>query len=93
MNQPVFEQPAVQTAAHESAAYLSPRYAWYVVALLMLAYVFSFIDRQILNLLVGPIQRDLDNQRETPFNLPARCELPIAAAAPAGTSLAGVIER
>jgi hypothetical protein len=55
-----FEQPAVQTAARESAAYLSARYAWYVVALLTLAYVFSFIDRQILNLLVGPIQRDLD---------------------------------
>ena len=43
-----------------SAAYLSARYAWYVVALLTLAYVFSFIDLQILNLLVGPIQRDLD---------------------------------
>ncbi|MGH8561818.1 MAG: MFS transporter, partial [Nevskiales bacterium] len=34
-------------------------YAWYVVAVLMVAYVFSFIDRQILNLLVGPIRRDL----------------------------------
>jgi MFS family permease len=44
----------------ESDGYPSPRYAWYVVALLTLAYVFSFIDRQILNLLVGPIQRDLD---------------------------------
>lgn len=31
-----------------------------MVALLTLAYVFSFIDRQILSLLVGPIQRDLD---------------------------------
>ncbi|HXG27477.1 MAG TPA: MFS transporter [Nevskiales bacterium] len=34
-------------------------YAWYVVAVLMVAYVFSFIDRQILNLLVGPIRADL----------------------------------
>jgi MFS family permease len=34
-------------------------YAWYVVAVLMVAYVFSFIDRQILNLLVGPIRSDL----------------------------------
>ena len=34
-------------------------YAWYVVAVLTLAYVFSFIDRQILSLLVGPIRRDL----------------------------------
>jgi MFS family permease len=39
--------------------YPRPAYAWYVVALLTLAYVFSFIDRQILNLLVAPIQRDL----------------------------------
>jgi MFS family permease len=31
----------------------------YVVGVLTLAYTFSFIDRQILNLLVGPIQRDL----------------------------------
>ena len=45
MNQPVFEQPAVQTAARESAAYLSARYAWYVVALLTLAYVFSKEER------------------------------------------------
>ena len=39
--------------------YPSPAYAWYVVGVLTLAYVFSFIDRQILNLLVGPIERDL----------------------------------
>lgn len=36
----------------------SPR-AWLTVAILMVAYVLSFIDRQILNLLVGPIRRDL----------------------------------
>ena len=35
------------------------RYAWYVVIVLMLANVSSFIDRQILALLVGPIKRDL----------------------------------
>lgn len=43
----------------EAGVYPAPRYAWYVVALLTLAYVFSFIDRQILSLLVSPIQRDL----------------------------------
>ncbi|MEP7361728.1 MAG: MFS transporter [Acidobacteriota bacterium] len=37
----------------------SPRYAWYVVGVLTLIYVFSFIDRQILSLLVGPVRRDL----------------------------------
>ena len=35
-------------------------YAWYVVAVLVLAFTFSFIDRQILSLLVGPIKRDLE---------------------------------
>ena len=33
--------------------------AWTTVAILMVAYVLSFIDRQILNLLVGPIRADL----------------------------------
>ena len=37
----------------------STAYPWVVVAILMVAYVFSFVDRQILNLLVGPIRRDL----------------------------------
>ena len=40
--------------------YPRPAYAWYVVGVLMVVYVFSFMDRQILGLLVGPIKRDLD---------------------------------
>ena len=48
---------AVDTPGEE--AYPPPLYAWYVVGVLTLAYVLSFIDRQILNLLVGPIERDL----------------------------------
>ena len=43
----------------QEEAYPPARYSWYVVALLTLAYIFSFIDRQILSLLVVPIQRDL----------------------------------
>ncbi|MDF3931612.1 spinster family MFS transporter [Pseudomonas citronellolis] len=39
--------------------YPSSTVAWSTVAILMIAYVLSFIDRQILNLLVGPIRRDL----------------------------------
>ena len=35
------------------------RYAWYAVAVLTLASVSANIDRQILNLLVVPIERDL----------------------------------
>lgn len=34
----------------------SLRYAWYVVGVLLLAYISSFIDRQILSLLVKPIK-------------------------------------
>jgi MFS family permease len=34
------------------------RYPWYVVSTLMLAYICSFIDRQVLSLLVEPLKRD-----------------------------------
>lgn len=37
----------------------SARTAWYATILLTLAYTFSFIDRQVLNLLVEPIREDL----------------------------------
>lgn len=39
--------------------YPRPAYAWYVVVLLTLAYLVSFVDRQILGLLAEPIKRDL----------------------------------
>jgi len=38
---------------------MSVRYGVYATALLMIAYTFSFLDRQILNLMVGPIERSL----------------------------------
>ena len=34
--------------------------AWYAVGILTVAYTFSYIDRQILSLMVGPIRSDLD---------------------------------
>src|SRR5437868_542153 len=43
----------------EHEEYPSAGYAWYVVAVLTLAYMVSFIDRQILSLLVRPIRADL----------------------------------
>lgn len=43
-------------------------YAWYVVLLCMLAYIFSFIDRQILALMIEPIKADLD-LTDTQFSL------------------------
>ena len=47
----------MQSNEHERGNSLA--YPWFVVAILMVAYVFSFVDRQILNLLVAPIRRDL----------------------------------
>lgn len=43
----------------EKATYPTPARAWLTVAILLVAYVLSFVDRQILNLLVEPIRRDL----------------------------------
>ncbi|MEM1261733.1 MAG: MFS transporter [Pseudomonadota bacterium] len=39
--------------------YPSSRYAWYMVVILTLAYVLSYVDRSILGLLVEPIKADL----------------------------------
>jgi len=47
--------PATKT----DTAYPRQGYAWYVLGVLFFVFVFSFLDRQILNLLVGPIRRDL----------------------------------
>ncbi|KQT35333.1 hypothetical protein ASG29_04355 [Sphingomonas sp. Leaf412] len=51
--------PSAGAAAGQAATYPSPAYGWYVVAVLTVAYVFSFLDRQILSLLVEPMKRDL----------------------------------
>jgi len=37
----------------------SPAASWYMIGVLMIAYIFSFIDRTILSLLVEPIRADL----------------------------------
>ena len=37
----------------------SARRGWYATVVLLLAYTFSFVDRQVLNLLVEPIRADL----------------------------------
>ena len=44
---------------NNNQGYPSSLSAWTTVIILMIAYVLSFIDRQILNLLVEPIRRDL----------------------------------
>lgn len=54
-------KPEMNVAPHteKETPYPKPARAWYVLGLLTLAYVVSMIDRTILNLLVGPIRRDL----------------------------------
>jgi len=39
--------------------YPDPSYAWYVLAILFMAYTVAYIDRQIMALLIEPIKRDL----------------------------------
>jgi MFS family permease len=49
-------QPATSTLQSSKSGL---GYAWYVVIALTAIYMLSFVDRQILSLLVGPIKRDL----------------------------------
>ncbi len=46
----------------------APSTGWYVVALCMIAFVFSYTDRQILSLLIDPIRKDL-GLTDTQFGL------------------------
>src|SRR5579863_5080549 len=39
--------------------YPPSKYAWYACSILLLAYIFSFLDRTIISLLVIPIEQDL----------------------------------
>ncbi len=48
-----------ETVNASSQPYPPASRAWYAVAVLTVAYILSFIDRQILSLLVIPIRRDL----------------------------------
>lgn len=43
----------------EATAWPRPAYAWFVVALLVLAYAFGVVDRIVIGLLTQPLKRDL----------------------------------
>ena len=47
-------------AAASEDGYPAPAVAWAMVAVLFIAYIFSFIDRMIIGLLVEPLKADLD---------------------------------
>ncbi len=48
-----------ENLARASATQFSNAYLWYVVGVLTIASTFSIIDRQILNVMIGPVKRDL----------------------------------
>ena len=47
------------TTTEQKGDFPRPRRAWYVVMVLMVCYTLSFVDRQILAFLVGPLKHDL----------------------------------
>ena len=53
------EGAADQTERASPVTYPKPARAWYMVSLLTIAYVVSFVDRNILGLLIDPIKADL----------------------------------
>lgn len=61
------ETPAT-ASAQKARIWPHPGWGWFAVAALMVAYTSSFIDRQILSLLVEPIRADL-NISDTEFSL------------------------
>jgi MFS family permease len=47
------------TASEQNGGFPQPGRAWYAVLVLMVCYTLSFVDRQILAFLVGPLKHDL----------------------------------
>ena len=59
---------ADESTRNQSTQEKAGMYSWYVVLLCMVAYIFSFIDRQILALMIEPIKADL-HITDTQFSL------------------------
>lgn len=53
------QSQSIQAASSESSSFPTSFAAWYSVAVLMLMYIFSFIDRTTISLIVEPMKRDL----------------------------------
>jgi sugar phosphate permease len=47
------------TQNHDEPPYPKAAYSWYVIIVLFMAYTLSFVDRQIMALMIEPIKRDL----------------------------------
>lgn len=55
-------------AASQAAPYPPARYGWYVIGVLLVASMFSYLDRSVITLLVPMIRKDL-NLSDTQFSL------------------------
>lgn len=53
------DSPGSDSPGPDGSAYPKPAYAWYVVVILFIAFTVSYIDRQVISLLVDPIKADL----------------------------------
>lgn len=51
--------PTEPAGEEQAGDYPEPRYAWYVLSVLVLVYILAYVDRQVLGLLIEPIKRDL----------------------------------
>jgi len=51
--------PVSAEASAIDASYPRPAYAWYVVVVLLLAYILAFVDREVMSLLVKSIEASL----------------------------------
>jgi MFS family permease len=56
----VKQEFVAEGAVEQTEDWPSAKLGWYAVAVLFLAYTFSYVDRVILTILVEPIQRDLN---------------------------------
>lgn len=52
-------QDSPEDGSNKAAGYPNSGYAWYVVVLLTIAYIFSYIDRIVLGLVLEPMKADL----------------------------------
>ena len=48
-----------QKYARPAAGYSSPIYSWYVVFMLTLLYIISFLDRTVISMVIDPLKEDL----------------------------------
>lgn len=67
-NQEITNMNTLTEAQHLKHTQKRYVYEWYVVILCMVAYIFSFVDRQILALMIEPIKADLQLS-DTQFSL------------------------